>query len=443
MTSGTATEDKTAPIPAVRGDSDAPPSRWRTFLSGDFGAALLVVLLWHLALTAAALLFGPTLPTERGVPGSGVGSEAGLLTHTFRWDSVHYGRILDGEYSDDVRVAAFYPLFPFAVWLVQAITFGQLSTVAAGMLINTVASWLAVVALLKIVRYHLGEGSGPWLAVAGFLGAPAAFFLHAFYSEALFCAIGFWAYLFALRRDWTWMGLCLMAITASRITGVLFVGLCFLEFWRSSGWSRRGLLSVNLMWFPAALAGLAGYMTYLGMVTGDALGMFHAYTAPDSWSYHVFNPNFLATIAEEAELTGRALLGLDEMTNWRLVSHVLPMIGLALVLAASCYLIGCVLRDRRPRGPAAEALPLAQRADRTAPVPLAVFGLVSIVMFTLNSNVVSVHRYVLPCLTLYLALATLAQRSQALRPVAYVTLYAGGLLQAMLFASFISGQWAG
>ena len=40
----------------------------------------------------------------------------------------------------------------------------------------------------------------------GFRSAPAAFFLHSFYSEAVFCALGFWAYLFALRRQWLWMG---------------------------------------------------------------------------------------------------------------------------------------------------------------------------------------------------------------------------------------------
>jgi hypothetical protein len=262
------------------------------------------------------------------------------------------------------------------------------------------------------------------LVVAAFLTAPTAFCLHSFYIEAVFCALGFWSYLFALRRQWAWMGLCLIPITASRVTAVLFVGLCLLEFWRSKDWKLRGVLSWPALWFPAAFAGLAAFMGYMKVISGDALGMFHALKAAPAWSYHVFNPNIIATGWKEAKITGHFLLGDIPQPDWSwtLISHVLPVLGLVLLFAASVYLF-VVLRSKG--------------------VPLALFGVATIVMLTMNSNVVSVHRYLLPVPVLYLALVLLADRRPKLRPAVYVVLYANSLLQAALFLSFISGNWTG
>jgi hypothetical protein len=104
------------------------------------------------------------------------------------------------------------------------------------------------------------------------------------------------------------------------------------------------------------------------------------------------------------------------------MSHVLPVLGLVLLFAASVYLL-VVLRSKG--------------------VPLALFGVATIIMLTMNSNVVSVHRYLLPVLVLYLALVLITERRPKLRPTVYVVLYANSLLQAALFVSFISGNWTG
>jgi hypothetical protein len=76
-------------------------------------------------------------------------------------------------------------------------------------------------------------------------------------------------------------------------------------------------------------------------------------------------------------------------------------------------------------------------------LPLALFGIATIVMLTMNSNVVSVHRYLLPVLMVYLALVLLAERQPKLKPAVYVILYGNSLLQAGLFLSFVSGNWTG
>jgi hypothetical protein len=54
-------------------------------------------------------------------------------------------------------------------------------------------------------------------------------------------------------------------------------------------------------------------------------------------------------------------------------------------------------------------------------IPLGVFGIVSIVHFTLINSVVAVHRYTLPCLTIYIALAVLYAYHPRLRVVVIIT----------------------
>ncbi|WP_370968194.1 mannosyltransferase family protein [Amycolatopsis sp. cg9] len=421
MTSTAVPPQTTGEVAPERSEA-ARHDRW-AWVNGDFARVFAIVLAWNVVLIAVAWLFGSSGPTSEGLPKTGIGSTLSLLSHTYRWDAGDYGEIARHAYTGDyVPTRAFYPVFPILVWLVQTVSFGTLGLLVAGFVVNLAATWLAAVALLKIARHFFDGERAPWLVVAAFLTAPAAFFLHSFYSEAVFCALGFWAYLFALRRQWLWMGLTLIPLTASRVTAVLFVGLCFLEFWRSEGWKPRGLLSWHLLWFPAAFLGLGGVMLYMKLQTGDALASFHALDGAKSWAYHKFAPNFLATLWDEAKITGHALLGDTPMSEWTLMSHVLPMIGLGLLFASSVY----VLVALRSKG-----------------VPLALFGFASIALLTVNSNVVSVHRYLLPCLVMYVALVLFGERRPRLRGAVHVVLYANALICAAIYLRFITGFWAG
>ncbi|WP_340683762.1 hypothetical protein LCL61_35360 [Amycolatopsis coloradensis] len=410
-------------VPADSSERRTGRERVLGWLAGDYGKVLLVVLAWNVALTAVAWLFGPSTPSSEGIPKTGIGSTLSLLSHTYRWDAGNYGEIAEHAYTGDfIPVRAFYPVFPICVWLVKTLSFGTLGLLTAGFVVNLIATWLAGVALLKIARFFLTATRSHWLVVGAFLTAPAAFFLHSFYSEAVFCALGFWAYLFALRRQWLWMGLCLIPLTASRITAAVFIGLCFLEFWRSSGWKPRGLLSWPILWFPVAYVGLGAHMLYMKLETGSATASFTALESAGTWSYHKFNPNIFGTTLTELKITASALTGGSPMTGWTLMSHVLPTIGLVLLVASSVYFF---------------------IALRSKGLPLALFGIASFVMLTLNSNVVSVHRYLLPCLVMYVALVHLAEWRPKLRGVVYATLYLNSLICTAIFIRFATGHWAG
>jgi hypothetical protein len=308
------------------------------------------------------------------------------------------------------------------VRVAQVVSFGTAGILVAALVVNTVALGFALHALLRITRHFVSDPRWAWLAVALFLGAPTAYYLHAFYSEAVFVALAFTAYRFAVERRWTPMGLCLVPLTASRVTSILVVGLCFLEFWRAQDWRIGGLLRPALLWFPAAFAGFAAYAAYLRAATGNAFGMFTAYEIEPSWGYTHFQPDIPLTLLRQAAIAARALTGRTPFTNAVLADQILPLAGLTVLFATSVYLVVAL----RGRG-----------------VPLGLYGIATIIMVTINSNLVGVHRYLLPALTVYVALTVLAQRSRVGRPIAAAHLWVGVFVQAVLFALFTANAWAG
>lgn len=403
----------TTTVPADRG------GRWRP--GSDAVLCALLAVGWQAALLLLGFLLERPL---RGLvaPQGPAAPAVTALSHTYRYDATWISGILEGSYTSRPSSAAFYPLFPLLVRAVQVASFGTVGILVAGLVVNTVALGFALHALLRLTRHFVTSRPLGWIAVALFLGAPTAYYLHAFYSEGVFVALAFTAYRFALERRWLPMGLCLIPLTASRVTAILVVGLCFLEFCHAQGWRLRGLLRPAVLWFPASLGGFAAYAAYLRATTGDAWGMFTAYAIEPSWSYTRFEPNIPLTLLRQAAVAARALTGRIPFTNTVLVDQILPLAGLAVLLAASAYLMWAL----RGRG-----------------VPLGLYGIATALMITLNSNLVAVHRYLLPAVVIYVALVVLAERNRIGRPVVAAHLYLGVLIQGVLFALFTANAWAG
>ena len=299
----------------------------------------LLAVVWQLVLTVIGAtierpLLALSIPQQGPVPPA-----SSLLSHTYRFDATWIAPILDGSYITRPASAAFYPLFPLLVGAVHHASFGLLGFLASALVVNTVAVWAATYALVRMARHLVSAQAPGWVAVAAFLAAPTAHYLHVFYSEAVFVGLAFSAYRFALERRWLPMGLCLVLLTTSRVTAILVLGLCFLEFWRSRGWRLLGLVSWPVLWFPASLLGFASYAAWLRWRTGDAFGMFTAYAIEPSWGYTRFDPVIPRTIAHQAGIAWDALTGARPFTNYVLVDQVLPLVGLAVLVALSTFLI--------------------------------------------------------------------------------------------------------
>jgi len=380
----------------------------KNFIKTDFGVALLITLAWKILL----LTIGYFIDISNG--------GGNILDHTLNWDAGWYAIIIDDHYQTVPVSAVFYPLFPLLVSTLHFISFELISIPLSGQIINTVSVWLALVALLKISKELLGSSNKYWL-VALFLSAPAAFFLHAFYSEAVFVALAFLAYLFALRRNWLGVGILLAILTSSRLPAILIIGLCGLEYLRSYSWNIKKALNKNILYFLLAPIGFIAYAIYLYVTQQNAFAMFTAYSLENDWGYQIFNPNIVETIARGGYQIARAAASLRPFDNDLIIGNLFPFISLLVLGLASLYLIF--------------------RAKNKF-LPLGIIGLLSIVMFTLNNNLVSVHRYVLPCLTIYIAFVLFA-KGKFKKPVLIAVCAAGLIAQFYLYWLFVSVVFAG
>lgn len=379
-----------------------------------------IAIAWQVLFTLIGGLFDASL---NNIFQRGTAPATTPLSHTFGWDSGWYAWIINGAYNDPLNASSvFYPLFPLLVKTLQILTFGQIGMLTIGLFINTIALGVAIYSLKNIAKHLLPDRYQWWLPIL-FVTSPAAIFIHLFYTEALFCALAFGAYALALKRRWLGMAVLLGLLTATRLPAVLIVGLCGLEFIRAHGWSLKHTLNKKLLFFLIAPLGYLLYGLYLFIVRGDFFAMSNGYKLTNDWTYQVFNPNVFETFQ----------FGITRMTNvftsgipfdeGQSVNFFIPLVGLFILITTSLY---ALIFMRKSIG-----------------IPLGTFGLVATVFFTLNGNFVSVHRYLLPCIVIYIVLAHIATRRNYLNGVFYILCYLGILLQAYLLILFTNGYFAG
>lgn len=362
--------DLTYGILARRFRIAAAITRWlRRYLSSDAAIAFCFAVLWQALMTLLGVILSP--------------DRSGFLDHMIQWDAHWYLNILNERYQINPASAAFYPLFPLIVGMLSTISFQRISYSYLGLSVNTVSLALAIAALLAISRMFEIR-SFRYVTIASFLAAPAAVFMHLFYTEAVFAALGFWAYAFAIQRRWLLASVTLAFLTATRLPSVLFVGLCGLEYLRAYDWNIRRAINHNFTYFLLAPLGFVLYGLYLFAVRGNFFAMFSAYKLTRAWAYLSFEPNFIYSIFKSARETGRAIIGKREFDNDIIVNYAIPLFCIAILLGGSVYLL-CIYRGKG--------------------IPLGIFGLCSIVFFTVNNSLLAVHRYLLPCLGIYIALA--------------------------------------
>lgn len=394
------------------------------YVRSDLGKATMLAIGWQVLMALVGNILELSLKHVSHNPLFSLSPHT-LLSHTLLWDGSWYLHITEGLYSTSSPSAVFYPLFPFTAWLIHAITLNFVSTAAAGLFVNTVALAFAIYALLKISNFFIPKKYEWWVVIL-FLASPAAIFLHFFYAEALFCAIGFWAYLAALRRQWLLTGICLALLTATRLPAILFIGLCLLEYARAYDWSLKKLFNRNALSFLLAPVGFICFGIYLWFVRKDFLAMFHGYHDTHDWAYHIFNLNIFQTYSIEikriiSSLHNHSVIAFDPNL---ITNHLIPLVTLVILLVSSCYIL--------------RALP-----TNSPKIPLAIFGLVSLFFFSINSNFVSVHRYLLPILIIYIAAIHFFTRKPWRIPLFYALVYTSIIVQTYLYILYVSIYFAG
>lgn len=213
------------------------------------------------------------------------------LSQSFgNWDAAHYVAIAEQGYLADPKRMAFFPGLPMLLKPFVAIGIpGEL----AGIAISLICSVLAAAAL-----YRLG---GVW-AAGLWLFAPTAIFTVVPYSEALFCALAFWAWERARSDKW-WQAAALAAGACSvRISGLFLVAalvVMILTWHEGADVDNRQRVRAMLrrgMWLVLPLLVVFLYAWFLYGLTGSWNAWYAA--QQEGWERALTDPinSFLHTI---------------------------------------------------------------------------------------------------------------------------------------------------
>jgi hypothetical protein len=199
------------------------------------------------------------------------------------WDCGWYSSIAEHGYdrvADPRELVAnygFFPLFPLGARALMKAT--GLSFVPAGLVLNALLSWLFCWLALKYPgELNLRGDAETSCFLAAFLFSPWSLYNHVPYTEMMFNVAALGTFVFWRRGELVAAAMFGVALTATRLTGVLLPMVLLIEL----GWRERHRL-VELVLRPdarlRALAimplGLAAFFTFLYFRVGDPLAYFH------------------------------------------------------------------------------------------------------------------------------------------------------------------------
>jgi len=158
---------------------------------------------------------------------------------TERQDAVWYLRLADGGWSPVDGSAAFFPLYPLAIRVVDRLVPGD--DLLAALLVSNGAFLLALLALFALTAEAFGERAARRAIVVA-AAFPTAFFFLAPFGESLFLLLSVLAFREA-RHD-RWWGVAVFGALAAltRSVGVLLVPALLVEA-IAGGRERRGITS--------------------------------------------------------------------------------------------------------------------------------------------------------------------------------------------------------
>jgi hypothetical protein len=200
--------------------------------------------------------------------------DLGAVTDVWaRWDSVFFVRI--AEHGYDHASAAFYPLYPAAIWAAGHLVGGHY--VLGGILVSLASSLGAFVLLHRLAEERLGA-DGARRAVLYLAVFPMTLFLQAVYSESLFLLLALGAFALAERRRFAGAGLASGLAILARANGVALLPALAILAWRSHDRAR------SFAKLALAVPVAAVYPLLLWRELGDPWAFAHA---QDVWHRHV------------------------------------------------------------------------------------------------------------------------------------------------------------
>lgn len=402
------------------------PLDWR-----GWQAPLLIGFAWAVAARVAATLVATGARWMLQVGSQGPAPLGTALDVWRRWDASNLAEIAEHGYLSTTtdpayppHATAYFPGFPLLLRAAGWLLGGNLTL--AGLVINLVASGVALAALYRLGEERVGRGAGR-LAVSLLAFAPLAVFLVAGYSEPLFLAGAVTAWYLATRGRWWAASVPAALAVATRTVGVALVAGLAVEYLAQRRFRLRQVRPDALA-LVAALAPLAAWMGWLWWRTGDALRFVHDQAA--GWGRQLTQP------VEALRQTLEAAYGTVADTTW-VFTWRLELIGVAVGVG---LLVWCLLQRTGPPHDAADPDGADARGGGNPEWGWAAYTAGTLAAYVLSAWYFSVPRGLLGLFPLPLLLAGALRRRPQL--AAMVLAISAGLF-SLGVAVFVRGPWVG
>jgi len=271
-------------------------------------AAILIVTLWRLCLEIVNQFLERLIKFSGGsVSCSGWISSS--LSRWMQWDGGWYSSIINNGYHYlasaplSYQTVAFFPVFPGLVYILHYITRFPVVIVGEGANL-CLAIGIAYVAyklwLLLRDKYNssprlpMAKNDGGLLTVALIFALPTAFFMAAFYAEALLVFCLLLAIYLSFKKNYVVAAFFAGLASATNITGIVAMPTVILIFIDQESVIGYGLRkSISKYWYKILLLGLAGiwgllsYMGYLWVKFKDPLVF---YKSEQAWGRRLGDP---------------------------------------------------------------------------------------------------------------------------------------------------------
>jgi hypothetical protein len=215
-------------------------------------------------------------------------SSNSLLAVWGRWDAVHYLDIAaNGYYGTDM---AFFPLYPALIHVVGSLIGSGL---VAGLIISNAALFFGLLFFYKLVEHQFNRAVA--LRAIFYVSIfPTAIFFSAVYTESLFFALTVASFYYIRERRWIYAGILGALAAFTRVEGVLLVVPLLIEVFTSGGSAGRiaafstPARALRVVFATVAIVGgLAAYMVWLWLLSGDPLYFSHVQS---HWDRHLAPP---------------------------------------------------------------------------------------------------------------------------------------------------------
>jgi len=187
-----------------------------------------------------------------------------------RWDSGWYTAVAKYGYylnPGENSTVVFFPLYPLLITGLTEIS--AMDYFYAGQLISWLALFFALIYFYKLLRLDFEEKRS-YSILLYLLVFPWSFFLSAVYTESLFLLLVTASFYYARKQNWLLASTFGFFASLTRITGIFLLPALAYEYL-----VQNKKLEAKAFWLALIPAGLATFMLYLKIKTGDFFAFIH------------------------------------------------------------------------------------------------------------------------------------------------------------------------